>query len=334
MRFTSPDPAASPFYNLFAYCGNSPASGYDPDGLEKEGYGLADLINDGLDIVQGVLMKVYGGGGSVVASGVQMSEGTNARDTFVGQQAAEMGDRYDARLKANGGGALGHLSGLGGTVNDSLGVTSVSESITGHDNITGAELSFKERKERFKDGLSSGLAMAIPTPPALKIVSRVASAGTRMAMKAMGRVGSVAKQACATLGRSLRALDRAISPRGVSVRGLHASRRGAVYIPGWKDIKEGFQRLILRRPDRHHLFPQEFRAWFEARGVKIDKYTYEMGAAEHSAIHSAGYNGKWLDFINEEASRASPYSSRDILRKGVRMKRAFDFDGPHVPYHD
>jgi hypothetical protein len=37
MRFTSPDPAASPFYNLFAYCGNSPASCYDPDGLEAEG---------------------------------------------------------------------------------------------------------------------------------------------------------------------------------------------------------------------------------------------------------------------------------------------------------
>ncbi|MCA8945892.1 MAG: hypothetical protein KDB29_06680, partial [Planctomycetes bacterium] len=33
MRFTSPDPIASPSYNLFAYSGNTPAGAYDPDGL-------------------------------------------------------------------------------------------------------------------------------------------------------------------------------------------------------------------------------------------------------------------------------------------------------------
>jgi RHS repeat-associated protein len=33
MRFTSPDPLASPFYNLFSYAGNNPAAFYDPDGL-------------------------------------------------------------------------------------------------------------------------------------------------------------------------------------------------------------------------------------------------------------------------------------------------------------
>ena len=37
MRFTGPDPAASPFHNLHAYCGNNPAGAYDPDGLWPEG---------------------------------------------------------------------------------------------------------------------------------------------------------------------------------------------------------------------------------------------------------------------------------------------------------
>ncbi|MBZ0136285.1 MAG: hypothetical protein K8I27_07930 [Planctomycetes bacterium] len=36
MRFTSPDPIASPSWNLAAYAGNSPASLYDPDGLSSE----------------------------------------------------------------------------------------------------------------------------------------------------------------------------------------------------------------------------------------------------------------------------------------------------------
>jgi len=33
MRFTSPDPLAAPFYNLYHYAGNSPARFFDPDGL-------------------------------------------------------------------------------------------------------------------------------------------------------------------------------------------------------------------------------------------------------------------------------------------------------------
>jgi RHS repeat-associated protein len=36
MRFTSPDPIASPFYNLFHYAGNNPAGYFDPDGLERK----------------------------------------------------------------------------------------------------------------------------------------------------------------------------------------------------------------------------------------------------------------------------------------------------------
>ncbi|MBK9974767.1 MAG: hypothetical protein IPP14_08335 [Planctomycetes bacterium] len=34
MRWTSPDPAASPWWNLYGYSGNNPAGAYDPDGLE------------------------------------------------------------------------------------------------------------------------------------------------------------------------------------------------------------------------------------------------------------------------------------------------------------
>jgi len=42
MRWTSPDPAASPYYNLFGYCGNTLGASYDPDGLEPRS--LAERI--------------------------------------------------------------------------------------------------------------------------------------------------------------------------------------------------------------------------------------------------------------------------------------------------
>ncbi len=39
MRFTSPDPIASPFYNLFGYALNNPSRFYDPDGLSADSAG-------------------------------------------------------------------------------------------------------------------------------------------------------------------------------------------------------------------------------------------------------------------------------------------------------
>ena len=49
MRFTGPDPAASPFHNLHAYCGNNPAGAYDPDGLSSKGLRFFLGGNDAAD---------------------------------------------------------------------------------------------------------------------------------------------------------------------------------------------------------------------------------------------------------------------------------------------
>ncbi|MCC6149419.1 MAG: DUF2380 domain-containing protein, partial [Planctomycetes bacterium] len=171
-------------------------------------------------------------------------------------------------------------------------------------------------------------------PPIMKLAGRLATAGLRMAIKGMGKLAGMASKAWNAAGRGLRALDNAISPRGVGVRALRASRAGAVFIPSWKDIKAGFQRLILRRPDRHHLFPQKFRAWFEARGIDIDRYTFEMSKADHEVIHLMGYNKAWRKYIDREAFIAQRRTPRQIMRKGVELMREFKFGGRHVPYHD
>ncbi|MBX3475138.1 MAG: RHS repeat-associated core domain-containing protein [Planctomycetes bacterium] len=61
MRFTSPDPIASPFFNLFHYAGNNPAGAYDPDGLWPEGRPSNHTNFD---------MGAPGGGGSGVGGSV------------------------------------------------------------------------------------------------------------------------------------------------------------------------------------------------------------------------------------------------------------------------
>jgi hypothetical protein len=39
---------------------------------------------------------------------------------------------------------------------------------------------------------------------------------------------------------------------------------------------------------RHHVFPQEYRAWFRARGVDVDEYCIELTPPEHQAPHGGG----------------------------------------------
>ncbi|MBK8208246.1 MAG: RHS repeat-associated core domain-containing protein [Planctomycetes bacterium] len=187
MRFTGPDPAASPFHNLHAYCGNNPAAFFDPDGLaRKKSWSnetfTADLIESGLDIFEGVLMKTFGGMATVGASGFQMLDGEHIGDTFVGQGVQDAGRRHRTRSAQNGGGLWGYLNGAGGTISDTFGFTGISESISGRDNITGQQLSSHERYERFVDGASSGIAFAIPVVGGAKFRSSVKAVHARAAL--------------------------------------------------------------------------------------------------------------------------------------------------------
>ncbi|MGK6352091.1 DUF2380 domain-containing protein [Parapedobacter sp. DT-150] len=59
--------------------------------------------------------------------------------------------------------------------------------------------------------------------------------------------------------------------------------------------------------DKHHVFPQEMRAWFEKRGMKgnndIDNFTVKLDKAEHQAQHGGGdwklARKQWADEYNK-----------------------------------
>lgn len=90
----------------------------------------------------------------------------------------------------------------------------------------------------------------------------------------------------------------------------------------------------LVRPDRHHVFPEQFKSFFESRGINIDRYTLQLDSMEgiHGALHFGGGPGKgggwWNNTIMErlfEAERTLPngqqLSKREILRIGAQMRR-------------
>ena len=86
----------------------------------------------------------------------------------------------------------------------------------------------------------------------------------------------------------------------------------------------------VARPPRHHIFPQEFRLWFEERGVNIDRFAIEMSQGEHSALHTMLWNEKLFDLLEaKEAILKRKLTVREIWQVGYRFCREFelrDFD--------
>jgi hypothetical protein len=91
------------------------------------------------------------------------------------------------------------------------------------------------------------------------------------------------------------------------------------------------------RPPRHHIFVQEQREWFAARGVDIDRYTLELSWGDHSAIHTGGaadgWNARVRQFIDDEKLLRREYTRREVLKFGAELRREFGLGNVKVvPY--
>ncbi len=106
------------------------------------------------------------------------------------------------------------------------------------------------------------------------------------------------------------------------------------------------------RPPRHHVFPQEFRAWFERRGftrslgLDIDTFTVEMSEGEHQAIHGGGnwrlgrttgieWNTRlWAELQRAEGLKGSLLNFSEIYTIAIRLMREYRIPADFVPFRD
>ena len=88
----------------------------------------------------------------------------------------------------------------------------------------------------------------------------------------------------------------------------------------------------------HHIFPQEFRGWFQERGVQnIDNFTItvDQDLTHLRAIHGSGnmsqmpgrWNAQWAEFIRNNPKA----TSREVYQQAGRMMD--DFGIGHIPIH-
>lgn len=87
----------------------------------------------------------------------------------------------------------------------------------------------------------------------------------------------------------------------------------------------------------HHLFPQQFRGFFSARGIDIDQHAVTLSESVHlRGVHGAGtgnmprrWNQRWADWIDANSSA----EAKDIYQQLSRMMDDFGLSGSRIhPY--
>jgi hypothetical protein len=100
---------------------------------------------------------------------------------------------------------------------------------------------------------------------------------------------------------------------GPEVRGMHETGKAGAG--------------MAERP-RHHVLPDEHRAWFEKRGftraMSIDQFCVELEVAEHQGLHGGGnwrlgrlWPGEWNQMIMRALSKAEREAGRMLTRNEI-----------------
>jgi uncharacterized lipoprotein (TIGR02269 family) len=86
---------------------------------------------------------------------------------------------------------------------------------------------------------------------------------------------------------------------------------------------------------KHHVFPQEFRAWFELKGIDIHAWTMVLEKSVHERIHfgrqGGPWNAAWREYINDNKDNKK-LGPQAIHLFAVRLIFRFELSGPVVPY--
>ncbi|MBN1205173.1 MAG: TIGR02269 family lipoprotein [Myxococcaceae bacterium] len=84
--------------------------------------------------------------------------------------------------------------------------------------------------------------------------------------------------------------------------------------------------------ERHHVFSQEFRPWFERKKINVDEFTILLEQLKHRSIHRGERGGPWNAAWRKWILANDNATKEEIFRYAGQLIYEFELFGPVMPY--
>lgn len=97
--------------------------------------------------------------------------------------------------------------------------------------------------------------------------------------------------------------------------------------------RKELERASGQPTEKHHIFPQEFKAWFKERGINVHAWTLVLLKEDHDRIHRGASGGPWNAAWREYRLKNARASKEAIWLHAGELIYRFELYGPVFPYH-
>ncbi len=130
-----------------------------------------------------------------------------------------------------------------------------------------------------------------------------------------------------------------------SAQGLPGDARPVFIIPWYNDKPERFLPLFteeqLREIERakgkpvekHHIFPQAFKAWFKRNGINVHAWTLVLLKEDHDRIHRGANGGPWNAAWKQYIGTRDLVEKEEIWLHAGELIHRFELYGSVIPYY-
>jgi uncharacterized lipoprotein (TIGR02269 family) len=103
-------------------------------------------------------------------------------------------------------------------------------------------------------------------------------------------------------------------------------------LPSQKQLLAGWEKRLRRPHEKHHIFPQEFKRWFDQKGISIHRYTVLVDKELHDRIHRGPSGGPWNAAWREFRLASQRATQEEIWAYAWELCVKFGIYGPILPY--
>jgi uncharacterized lipoprotein (TIGR02269 family) len=102
--------------------------------------------------------------------------------------------------------------------------------------------------------------------------------------------------------------------------------------PGKVKVLESHEQPRGKPYEKHHIYPQELKWWFERKGINIHRWTLALEVEEHRRIHRGANGGPWNDAWRRFQEANDGATKLEIELHAGKLIYEFNLYGVVVPY--